>query len=215
MKGVSLRMQRIYLVRHGETDWNKQLRYQGQRDIPLNEEGRRQAMCVADYLAGERIEMVFSSPLLRARETATLIGEKHGLKLSMEHSLVEIDFGEWEGRNYNELKQDEQDMAERWFFSPDTINIPGGESYSVFKERVLVGYDKIRKTDDNKNIALVTHAGVIRIIIASILDMPASAVTRLRLSPASLTILLYDDWENSYLEIFNQSCYLQDIKKKL
>ena len=208
-------MQKIYLVRHGETDWNRQLRYQGQRDIPLNEEGNRQAMCVADYLAGENIEMVYSSPLSRARETATLIGEKHGLKLSVEHSLLEIDFGEWEGRKYNELKQEEQNMAERWFFSPDTINIPGGEPYSVFKDRVLAGYEGIRKIDQNKNIAFVTHAGVIRIIIAAILDMPAAAVTKLRLAPASLTILLYDDWENSYLEIFNQSCYLQDIKKKL
>ena len=205
-------MQKIYLVRHGETNWNRQLRYQGQGDIPLNEEGCRQAKCIADYLAREKIETVYSSPLSRARETAALVAEKHCLELFVENGLMEIDFGEWEGRSYNELKKEEQDFAERWFYNPDTITIPGGESYSSFKVRVLDGYERIRHTD--KNIAVVTHAGVIRVIVATVLDMPAANITRLKLSPASLTVLLYDDWENPYLELFNDSCYLQDNEKK-
>jgi phosphoserine phosphatase len=205
-------MQRIYLVRHGETNWNRQLRYQGQRDIPLNEEGLRQATCIAGYLEDEQIETVYSSPLLRAQKTAALIAEKHGLKPSLEHGLMEIDFGDWEGRRYNELNEEEQDFAKRWFFNPDTITIPGGESYSVFKKRVLEGYGRIRQM--NKNIAVVTHAGVIRVIVATLLDMPAANITRLKLSPASLTVLLYDDWENPYLEVYNDSCYLLHSKNK-
>lgn len=201
-------MQKIYLVRHGETNWNTELRYQGQRDIPLNEEGLRQAMCIAHNLDAEKIEKIYTSPLLRAHKTASLIAEKHGLDLCVEPDLMEIDFGEWEGRNYNELKKEEQDFAERWFFNPDTISIPGGEPYTVFKERVLAGYKRIRNL--NKNIAIVTHAGVIRVIMAAVLDIPAANVTRLRLSPASLTVLLYDDWENPYLELFNDSCYLKN-----
>ncbi len=206
-------MQKIYLVRHGETNWNRELRYQGQRDIPLNEEGCRQGKCIADYLAIEKIETVYTSPLARARKTAALIAEKHHLELCVEHGLMEIDFGEWEGRSYNELKKEEQDFAQRWFYNPDTITIPGGESYSDFKERVLKGYGRIRHGD--KNIAIVSHAGVIRVIVATLLDMPAVNITRLKLSPASLTVLLYDDWQNPYLELYNDSCHLQDSKKKI
>jgi broad specificity phosphatase PhoE len=66
----------------------------------------------------------------------------------------------------------------------------------------------------NKNIAVVTHAGVIRVIVATLLDMPAANITRLKLSPASLTVLLYDDWENPYLEVYNDSCYLLHSKNK-
>ncbi len=206
-------MQKIYLVRHGETNWNQELRYQGQRDIPLNEEGYRQAKCISDFLAREEIETVYSSPLSRALKTATLIAEKHDLELCVEHGLMEIDFGEWEGRSYNELKKEEQDFAQRWFYSPDTITIPGGESYSDFKERVLKGYGRIRRVE--KNIAIVTHAGVIRVIVATLLDMPAANIARLKLSPASLTVLLYDDWQNPYLELYNDCCYLKDSKEKI
>ncbi len=201
-------MQKVYLVRHGETNWNTEMRYQGQRDIPLSEEGLKQATCIAHNLAPEKIEKVYTSPLQRAQKTASLIAEKHCLDICIEPDLMEIDFGKWEGRNFNELKKEEQDFAERWFFNPDKISIPGGEPYSVFKERALAVYRRIQQ--GHKNMAVVTHAGVIRVIMMDVLDIPAANITRLRLSPASLTVLLYDDWNNPYLELFNDSCYLQN-----
>lgn len=199
-------MQNIYLVRHGETEWNKKLLYQGQRDIPLNEQGVLQAGLVAAHLEQEQIDVIYSSPLARARKTATLIGERHGLEPCLEEGLMEIDFGAWEGLNYSDLDQGEKLVAERWFKNPASANIPGGEPYSAFNERVLQSFAQIRK--NNQNIAVVTHAGVIRVIVAAVLEMPAAAVVRLRLFPASLTILLYDDWENPYLQVYNETCFL-------
>ncbi|MEW5922083.1 MAG: histidine phosphatase family protein [Bacillota bacterium] len=200
-------MQKVYLIRHGETEWNRQLRYQGQRDISLNEEGRRQAMLIADYLSQENIEAVFSSPLLRARETAAQIAAKHGLGIHLEECLLEIDFGEWEGRLYTDFEEEQRLIAERWFINPESVSIPGGELYPAFRERVLAGYQRILH-GNNKSKVLVTHAGVIRVIVSAVLEMPANILARLRLSPASLTILLYDDWGNPYLELLNGASHL-------
>lgn len=199
-------MQYTYLVRHGETDWNKKLLYQGQRDIPLNEAGRRQASRAAVYLKDKNIDLFYSSPLARASATAAMIAEQHGQQVYMEAGFMEIDFGKWEGRSYNEFDQDEQLIAQQWFSNPGAVNIPGGESYETFKTRVLQAFSKIRR--EYKNIAIVTHAGVIRAIMTELLEMPAAAATRLRIAPASLTIIMYDDWDNPYLQSFNESCYL-------
>ena len=90
-------MIRVLLVRHGETDWNAQRRYQGQTDVPLNEAGRRQADALAERLAGEEISAVLSSDRQRARQTALAIAAPHGLPVQEEPRMCEIALGDWEG----------------------------------------------------------------------------------------------------------------------
>ena len=90
-------MARLYLVRHGETDWNAQARYQGQSDVSLNKVGRRQAVALAQRFADEGISAVYASDLLRARQTALTIAEPHGLHVRDEPLLREMSFGDWEG----------------------------------------------------------------------------------------------------------------------
>lgn len=201
-------MQQIYLVRHGETDWNQQFRYQGRQDIPLNETGRRQALIISGRLNSEGITAVYSSPLLRTRETATLIAERHGLIPCYEHGLAEIDFGDWEGAAYTELAMEQRLIADRWIIDPESVHIPGGEDFTSFKNRVSVSYDHILRNNAG-NIAIVTHAGVIRVIVAGLLAIPAASLVRLCLMPSSLTKLVYDDWGNGYLELFNETCHLR------
>lgn len=202
-------MQKIYLIRHGETEWNKELRYQGQRDIPLNAQGRRQAMQLAARLATEKFQDIYSSPLLRARETAAQIASRHGKQVHLEKGLSEIDFGEWEGRRYTELEEEQKRVAECWFSKPGSVCIPGGEPYGDFKKRTLEAFQRILN-GNNRDLAIVSHAGIIRIIVAAMLEMPEDSLIRLRLSPASLTILIYDDWRNPYLDLLNATCHLKD-----
>jgi len=201
-------MQKIFLVRHGETALNQQFRYQGRQDVPLNETGRRQALLISERLYHEEIEAVYSSPLLRTRETALLIAARHGVTPYYENGLVEIDFGDWEGTAYTELEKEQRLNAELWFINPESVHIPGGEHFLSFKNRVLDSYAGILHNNDG-NIVIVTHAGVIRVVVAAILEMPAVNLSRLSLTPSSLTILVYDDWGNGYLELFNETCHLR------
>lgn len=207
-EGTGAIMQKIYLVRHGETALNQQFRYQGRQDIPLNETGRRQAMLIAARLNNEEIEAIYSSPLLRTRETALLIAARHGMTPYFENGLAEIDFGDWEGTAYTELSKEQRLNAERWFINPESVHIPGGEHFLSFKNRVLDCYAGILRHNGG-NLLIVTHAGVIRVIVAAILAIPAANLARLSLAPSSLTILMYDDWGNGYLELFNETCHLR------
>ena len=201
-------MQKIYLVRHGETEWNLQYRYQGRQDVSLNETGRRQALLISERLNNEGCAAVYSSPLLRTRDTALLIAERHGVTPCYVNGLAEIDFGDWEGIAYTELAKEQRLTAERWFINPESAHFPGGEHFLSFKNRVLDSYDNILRNNTG-NIVIVTHAGVIRVIVSTLLAIPAAKLVRLSLTPSSLTILVYDDWDNGYLELFNDICHLR------
>ncbi|WP_164491783.1 histidine phosphatase family protein [Staphylospora marina] len=105
----------VYLIRHGETEWNREGRYQGQRDIPLSAEGIRQAKSLAEHLTGDRPDAVYASDLVRARRTAQEIAEKHGLKVICFPEFRERCGGEWEGRLHHEVARDFPDFEEvRW-----------------------------------------------------------------------------------------------------
>jgi len=137
----------LLLVRHGETDWNADGRLQGQTDRPLSEFGRRQALQLAEELAGERIEAIYASDLARARETAEIVGERLGLPVALDPDLREKDWGTWEG-----LTAAERDRVE--FV---------GESTEEHQERILRALRRIseRHPGDGR-VLVVTHGGSMR-----------------------------------------------------
>ncbi len=203
-------MKKIFLVRHGETDWNLQMRFQGKEDIPLNNKGREQARRLSRYLSKENISAVFSSPLSRAWETAKIIADEHNLTSDAVDDLVEINFGNWEGKAYQEMDEPDRAALAQWLLDPALHSIPGGESLQQFQQRLENCYKELLDNHvTTGNMAVVTHAGAIKVLVAGILEIPLARITRLRLVPASLTIILYDDWGNPYLELFNDACYLQ------
>ncbi|HZT84749.1 MAG TPA: histidine phosphatase family protein [Gaiellaceae bacterium] len=140
-------MTTLLLVRHGETDWNADGRLQGQTDRPLSEFGRRQALQLAEELAGERIEAIYASDLARARETAEIVGERLGLPVALDPDLREKDWGTWEG-----LTAAERDRVE--FV---------GESTEEHQERILRALRRIseRHPGDGR-VLVVTHGGSMR-----------------------------------------------------
>ncbi len=207
-------MRKVFLVRHGETDWNVKMRFQGREDVPLNELGISEARLLSRCLKDARLEAVFSSPLLRARKTAEIVAFRHGFVPRVVVGLQEIDFGKWEGLTYDDLDEVEKERLSLWLNNPTGHDIPGGEPFRDFWDRIWSTYDcLLQKTDGN--IAVVTHAGAIKVLVAGILKMPLSMVIRLKLSPGSLTTILYDSWGNPYLESFNDTCHLRKEPKKV
>ena len=136
-------MTKLILVRHGETEWNKDWRYQGQADLPLNKEGRRQALKLAKRLKEEKISAILSSDLKRAYQTANIIAKSHHLRVKKRTALREINYGVFEGLLLEEVKKRYKTILERWWDDPLSTRIPEGETLKEFKRRVSAVYEEI------------------------------------------------------------------------
>lgn len=135
---------RLLLVRHGETDWNRQGRFQGRIDVPLNQTGREQARQVAEFLRQVPIDFAISSPLARPRETAELIVQPHqGVSLALLDGLREISHGNWEGKLESEIEQRFPGDLHRWREHPAEVQMPQGENLSQVWERAIAAWESL------------------------------------------------------------------------
>ena len=129
---------RLLLVRHGETEWNRVARFQGGIDVPLNENGRKQAQQAAEFLKDVPIDFAVSSPMLRPKETAELILKNHpNIKLDLQEKLKEINHGLWEGKLESEIKQEYADLLHQWQIAPETVQMPEGENLQQVWDRAI------------------------------------------------------------------------------
>jgi broad specificity phosphatase PhoE len=151
----------VLLARHGETDDNAARRFQGHRDPPLNERGRAQARALGEHLAGEGIRELWSSPLRRAHETATIAGERLGLVPRVDDRLMEVDVGDWAGRLYADLEGAEPELYASWRSGSPAFRFPGGESLDEQGDRVAGVITEIAGIAALP-VLVVCHGGVIR-----------------------------------------------------
>jgi alpha-ribazole phosphatase len=155
----------IVLARHGETTWNKDRRFQGQLDVELNDTGRAQARALAERAAGHGFAAIYSSPLVRARETAEIAGAALGLKPRLDDRLKEVDVGDWEGRYKDDLERDEPEAWAAFGQGGEDFRFPGGESLAEQQERVIAALVDITQAGDLPAL-VVCHRGVIRCALA-------------------------------------------------
>jgi broad specificity phosphatase PhoE len=167
-------MTELLLVRHGETDWNRDRRFQGHADPPLNETGRAQAHALAAELAGEGIELVYTSDLVRARETAEIVAARFGADVLPVRELREIDVGEWEGLTWPEIEERYPEGARSW--RERGFGWESGESYEQLGERVVAALRRIAADHPEARVLVVGHGGTIRATRAFIegLSVPES-----------------------------------------
>lgn len=172
-------MATLILVRHGETDWNRERRWQGHADTPMNETGRKQARALARTLTGAPIAAVYSSDLRRAHETAEIVAAAHQLPVSVDRRLREIDFGEWEGLTTEEIHERFPEYAAAW--PPDDGRpFPGGETYAAMGERVVEALAEIAHRHPDGDVVVVLHGGPIRGVLAHAAGITYAEQRRLR-----------------------------------
>ncbi len=205
------KMTRLFLVRHGETEWNKSLRYQGYQDIPLSEEGRIQAQRTASRLSAEKLDAAYASDLSRAMETAKIISARHGLEVNPVPELKETNFGRWEGLTYPEINEQFPEVLKLWRTNPRDTKIPGGESLSEVADRCWAGLDKIIKQNPNQNVLLVAHGGIIRIIVAIILGMDLNDYWKIKQDNGSLNIIEFYKRSRAILCLLNDINHIKGI----
>jgi broad specificity phosphatase PhoE len=153
------------LARHGETDWNRDNRFQGHADPPLNDAGREQAVALAASLAGERLAAVYSSPLRRAVETAELVAARHGLEPTPVDALREVDVGSWQGLTRNEIESRFPEQFSRWLAFGQGWE--DGETYEEMGVRVIHALSELSARHDGERVVALTHGGPIRAAIAA------------------------------------------------
>ena len=153
-------MTTILLARHGETDWNRDNRFQGHADPPLNETGRAQAAELAAALAEEPLAAVYSSPLQRAFETAEIVASPHGLQPVPVEALSEVDVGSWEGLTRAEIEERFPDQFARWLAYEQGWD--DGETYDEMGARVLAALLELAAAHEGDEILVVSHGGPVR-----------------------------------------------------
>jgi len=152
----------VLLVRHGETDENASARFQGRLDTRLNERGREQSRALAEAVRGEGVRALYSSPLLRAQETARIVGAAIGLEPILDERLVEADAGAWAGRLIVDIVERERDGYARWRAADPTFRFPDGESVAEQAQRIAAALADVAAGP--LPALVVTHGGTIRAV---------------------------------------------------
>lgn len=180
----------VFLIRHGVTAWHAEKRVLGQRDVPLSPEGVAQAEATASLLAGVKLAELLTSPLQRAIQTAEIIGQTTGIEVARDPRLIDFKLGKWTGLTYEEVNGSEE--YQRFLHDPGSERIPGGESLEDIRRRSVGAVDQaLRDSPTGDAVAIVTHAGVIRVLLVHFMGSPLANYHRVRVSPGSVSILSF------------------------
>jgi probable phosphoglycerate mutase len=165
-------MTTIILVRHGQTAWNREERFRGRADVPLDEYGIRQAEATGRRVAAEwRPVAIYSSPLSRAVQTAEAIAAPFNLSVNIQPSLVDIDYGDWQGLSTDEVHQKWPSTLDGWYNAPQLIRIPGGETLDDLRKRAMETITSLAAQHSSETIVLVGHTVINRIILLGVLGL--------------------------------------------
>ena len=181
----------VHLVRHGQSEYNARGRVQGHTNSPLTPQGRAQARAAGEALKGRKVDAIYTSDLLRALQTAEEMGEVMGMEPKPVEGLREVSLGQWEGKEIEEIKASDPRTLELWYSSPMEARIPGAEPLNAFRERVLSTFRELVESHPSGEIVVVSHGGVLSVIIADVLQMSLNSLWRFRLDNASISRLLF------------------------
>ena len=203
---------KLFLIRHGQTDWNIARRFQGQSNVPLNEFGRKQAAALADRLSTQHVDALYSSDLERAFETAKMIVHVSGCSpdLHSDLRLREINFGDWEGLSYNEIKERYPSALAKRETDIYKNAPPNGETLEQLSVRVQSMLDELYARHQEQTVLIVAHGGVLQILLCCALRLNPTMYWQFHLSTASLSeIALYPD--GAILNLLNDTSHLEKI----
>lgn len=201
---------RLVLLRHGEAVGNRELRYLGTTDAPLTPEGERQAEQLARGLAGYPLAALYTSPLLRAKRTATIVGAALALPPIIEPALREQDFGAWENHTRAEVHAEAPDRLAAW--ERGEAAPPDGESQVAVTERIVALADQLATQHAGEMVALASHVGPIKALVAAAVGLPPVGAQRMWLDTASICVVEWRRDEHGrtagMLRVFNATAHL-------
>ncbi|MGC9526521.1 MAG: histidine phosphatase family protein [Limnospira sp.] len=185
---------RLLLVRHGETEWNRNGQFQGQIDVPLNDNGRQQARKAAEFLKDVRLDFALTSPMARPKETAEIILEHHpDLPLQLDDNFREISHGLWEGKFESEIEENYPGLLNQWKVAPETVQMPEGENLNQVWERVAIGWKKLVRAYDSQPVTglVVAHDAVNKAILCQVFDLSPEHFWNFKQGNGAVTVIDY------------------------
>jgi broad specificity phosphatase PhoE len=204
-----IQVTRFILVRHGQTAWNREERFSGRSDVPLNETGLAQASETARRIAVQwRPSAVYSSPLLRARQTAQAIAEPLGLSVHSHAGLNDINFGLLQGLTVPEARERWSDAVDTWFRTPHLAQFPGGERLAEVSERAMATLHELAGLHPGETIVLVGHLVLNRVVLLGVLGLQTDRFWRLGQDTCAINVFEYEDGDFTLLTL-NDTCHLK------
>jgi phosphoserine phosphatase len=203
-------MTRIYLLRHGQTQWNKELRFRGRADIPLDENGCRQASAVADAFMDKGIKAIYTSPLRRSVETARPLAEVLHLNVVTLQGLIDVNYGEWEGLAYDEVRNRYAELYHEWEEHPDVVRFPNGESLDEVKRRSFSAFMEAVEKNSGEAILIIPHRVINKVLLCAILGIGNDHFWSIRQDTACINVIEY--YDNRFVLVsMNDTCHLREI----
>ncbi|WP_373529757.1 histidine phosphatase family protein [Nostoc sp.] len=186
---------RLLLVRHGETEWNRQTRFQGQIDVPLNDNGRQQSQKAGEFLQEVAIDFAVSSSMLRPKETAEIILKHHpNVKLELQNDLREISHGLWEGKLEAEIEQEFPGELQHWRITPAQVQMPEGENLQQVWERSVAAWQSIvqaASTNQFQTVLVVAHDATNKTLLCHILGLSLENFWNFRQGNGAVSVIDY------------------------
>ncbi len=207
-------MTRLLLVRHGETEGNRDHLYRGRWDLPLNETGLAQVEQAGRALGGIALQAIYTSPLLRTQQTAAAVARYQQVAVAKEPGLIDIDFGDWTRKAAADIARSQPQLYQRWHQQPAAFVFPAGEGLAAVRARVEECLARLVEKHPDQQIALVGHRVSIKMLLLVALGLENSAFFRLRIDPASISVL-DSAAEHFHLVLSNETCHLQSWADKL
>lgn len=180
-------MLKILLVRHGETDWNREHRIMGAEAIPINVNGRRQAKELRQAIQGLDIDAVYTSPILRAKETAQILFQGRSLVLQDDDRLVEVNYGDWTGRTFEEIRRDPGYIP--YYLRMETPIAPNGDTLQQVQERAMDFFQDVQVNCADQTVVVVSHADWIKCMLMQILEIPFQSMWRFNINNLSVSVI--------------------------
>ncbi|QNM05123.1 histidine phosphatase family protein [Qiania dongpingensis] len=200
---------RFILIRHGETDWNTEGRYQGQTDVPLSERGKAQAAALGKRFESIPVDAVYSSPLQRAYDTARAIAEPKGLQIHKVDGIKELDFGEWDGLTKEMIEEKFGEAFSLYRIEPFHYPMAGEGTLNRAKLRVGAALEDIKEEyrHTDKTVVVVAHGGILKLAVFYLLDISSRLYRCIELDNTSLTVIDIEK-DRSILRTLNDAHHL-------
>ncbi|UCB46161.1 MAG: histidine phosphatase family protein [Spirochaetota bacterium] len=201
---------RVILIRHGETDWNQEKIYRGRIDVTLNTNGVKQAGIIGSRLSELDIDAFYSSPLVRAYETAKIIASYHDKNVNVLDELTDIHFGDWQGLAKKDVVTKYPDIYETWENSPDRANIPGAETLEDVRKRLIDGFNKLLSVYQNGTVVVVSHGLTNKVALCVILGLDNSHFWKVKQDNGAINIFKYTE-HGTKLFLMNDTSHLRSM----
>jgi broad specificity phosphatase PhoE len=196
----------MLLVRHGQTDWNKTGKIMGRRPISLNEKGRSQAKGIAEYLSDVPIDVIYTSPMARALETAEIIASLHRppVEVRADQALTEIDYGSWVDRTFADIEGEGSEAWRTYRMAPHMVRFPGGESMMDVFARVSALVKKVVDVKGDGRVVFVSHADVVKAAMLNLIGVDAAHLMKFSIDNCAMILVRFYKDVGPRVIVYNQ-----------